>query len=110
MGKIAGILAAKGDLDEALRILREEELPVYEKLGARRDVMTCRWGIAVYLQRRGQPGDEEQADALLQLAHEAAVAMALPEAAQIRGFMKRPPSSPAGDDGSAPGKPHPPRQ
>ncbi|MBI5094924.1 MAG: metallophosphoesterase, partial [Candidatus Hydrogenedentes bacterium] len=30
---IADILAARGDLDEALRIREEEELPVYEKLG-----------------------------------------------------------------------------
>jgi len=29
-GKIADILAERGDLDGALRIRREEELPVYE--------------------------------------------------------------------------------
>jgi hypothetical protein len=33
MGKIADILQSRGDLDEALRIRREEELPVYERLG-----------------------------------------------------------------------------
>ena len=33
MGKIADILQARGELDEALRIRREEELPVYERLG-----------------------------------------------------------------------------
>ena len=33
MGKIADILQARGDLDEALRIRREEQLPVYERLG-----------------------------------------------------------------------------
>src|SRR3712207_7252637 len=32
-GKIADILQARGELDEALRIRREEELPVYERLG-----------------------------------------------------------------------------
>jgi tetratricopeptide (TPR) repeat protein len=36
LGKVADILAARGDLDEALRILREEELPVYERLGGAR--------------------------------------------------------------------------
>ena len=33
MGRIADILYARGELDEALRIRREEELPVYERLG-----------------------------------------------------------------------------
>jgi hypothetical protein len=33
MGKIADILQSRGDFDEALRIWREEVLPVYERLG-----------------------------------------------------------------------------
>jgi hypothetical protein len=33
MGKVADILKARGELDEALRIPKQEELPVYEKLG-----------------------------------------------------------------------------
>ena len=33
MGRVADILQARGALDEALRIRREEELPVYERLG-----------------------------------------------------------------------------
>jgi len=33
MGQIADILQARGEVDEALRIRREEELPVYERLG-----------------------------------------------------------------------------
>ncbi len=33
-GKIADILHACGELDEAIRIWREEVLPVYERLGA----------------------------------------------------------------------------
>jgi hypothetical protein len=32
-GRIADILQARGQLDEALRIRQEEELPVYERLG-----------------------------------------------------------------------------
>ncbi len=32
-GKIAEILQARGELDEALRIRREEQLPVFERLG-----------------------------------------------------------------------------
>ena len=33
MGKIADILQARGQLDEALRIRQDDELPVYERLG-----------------------------------------------------------------------------
>jgi len=33
MGKIADILQARGQLDEALKIRTDEELPVYERLG-----------------------------------------------------------------------------
>ena len=33
MGRIADILQGRGETDEALRIRREEELPVYERLG-----------------------------------------------------------------------------
>lgn len=33
MGKVADVLQDRGELDEALRIRREEELPVYERLG-----------------------------------------------------------------------------
>jgi hypothetical protein len=33
MGKVADILEARGQLDEARRIRREEELPVYDRLG-----------------------------------------------------------------------------
>ncbi|MFZ0210506.1 MAG: hypothetical protein WAL59_31125 [Roseiarcus sp.] len=33
MGKIADILQARGDLDQAVKIRREDELPVFERLG-----------------------------------------------------------------------------
>ena len=37
MGKIADILQDRGQLDEALKIRNEEELPVYERLGGVRE-------------------------------------------------------------------------
>jgi hypothetical protein len=37
MGKITDILQARGELDEALRIRREEQLPVFERLGEARE-------------------------------------------------------------------------
>ena len=53
MGKIADILQARGDLDEALRIRREEELPVYERLGDVRARAVTMGKIADILQARG---------------------------------------------------------
>ena len=37
MGQIADILYRRGDLDEALRIRREEQLPVFDRLGDARE-------------------------------------------------------------------------
>ena len=42
MGIIADIAYDPGELDEALRIRREIELPVYERLAARRHRRTVR--------------------------------------------------------------------
>ncbi len=54
MGQIADILQARGQLDEALRILKEEELPVYERLGDVRSRAMTMGKIADILVRRGQ--------------------------------------------------------
>ena len=53
MGKIADILSARGELDEALRIRREEELPVYERLGDVRERAVTMGNIADILYARG---------------------------------------------------------
>ena len=53
MGRIADILQARGALDEALRIRREEELPVYERLGDVRSRAVTMGKIADILQARG---------------------------------------------------------
>ena len=52
-GEIADILSARGDLDEALRIRREEELPVYERLGDVRSKAVTMGQIADILSARG---------------------------------------------------------
>ena len=55
IGKIADILQARGQLDEALKLRNyKEQLPVYERLG---DVRSRAWTmgrIADILQARGQ--------------------------------------------------------
>ena len=53
-GLIADILQARGQLDEALKIRNEEELPVYERLGDVRSRAVTMGKIADILQARGQ--------------------------------------------------------
>ena len=45
-GKIADILQARGNLDEALRIRQEDQLPVYEQLGEVREIAITKGKIA----------------------------------------------------------------
>jgi tetratricopeptide (TPR) repeat protein len=52
-GDLADVLQARGELDEALRIRREEELPVYEALGDKRLIAVTMGQIADVLQARG---------------------------------------------------------
>ena len=54
MGQIADILQARGQLDEALKIRTDEELPVYERLGDVRERAVTMGQIADILQARGQ--------------------------------------------------------
>ncbi len=53
-GELAGLLESIGDLDEALRIYREEELPVYERLGDVWARAVTLGKIADVLQARGE--------------------------------------------------------
>jgi phosphopentomutase len=57
MGRIADVLQARGQLDEALRIRQEEELPVYERLGDVRAKAITMGKISDILQAQGQ-GDQ----------------------------------------------------
>ena len=56
-GRIADILEARGELDEALRVRTEEELPVYERLGDVRARAITQGQIADILQARGEFDD-----------------------------------------------------
>jgi hypothetical protein len=57
MGKIADILESRGEPDEALRIRREEELPVFERLGDVRERAVTMGKIADILESRGEPDE-----------------------------------------------------
>jgi tetratricopeptide (TPR) repeat protein len=54
LDELAGLLASIGELDEALRIRQEEELPVYERLGDVRERAVTLGKIADVYQARGQ--------------------------------------------------------
>lgn len=53
MGKLADIFTLRGDLDGALRIRTEEQLPAFEALGDRREVAITKGKIADILATRG---------------------------------------------------------
>ncbi len=88
-GKIADILAMQGDLDEALRIQREEVLPVFERLGDVQLLIVGRANLAMTLLRRGQDGDRAEARELLRLALAEARRLQLPEAGRIEAIIAR---------------------
>jgi tetratricopeptide (TPR) repeat protein len=54
VGLLADILEARGELDEALRIRREEQLPVYDRLGDVRERAVTMGKVADILQVRGE--------------------------------------------------------
>ncbi|NUQ71608.1 MAG: hypothetical protein HUU17_12420 [Chthonomonadales bacterium] len=88
MGRIADILQLRGDLDEALRIRREEALPVYERLGDVRALLVGRVYLAFILKQRGKPEDGPEIERLMRQALADARRLRIPEAEQIQGFMR----------------------
>jgi len=89
MGRIAGILQAGGRFDEALKILKEDELPVYERLGYVHELLVGRTNLAITFLRRAQEGDRGEALELLNLALAEARRLNLPEALQIEQLIEK---------------------
>ncbi|MGK3967685.1 tetratricopeptide repeat protein [Sorangium sp. So ce118] len=54
LGQLANVLQARGELDEALRIRQQEELPVYERLGDVRSRAVVLGNVADILEARGE--------------------------------------------------------
>jgi tetratricopeptide (TPR) repeat protein len=86
-GKLADILEARGQLDEALRIRREYELPVFERLGDVRERAITQVKIAMLLLRMALRRHE--AESLLREAHVTLAGMGLPEAKQVSELMRQ---------------------
>ncbi len=53
-GRIADTLEMRGELEEALRIRKEEEIPVYERLGDMRSLAMAKGAISDILQMHGE--------------------------------------------------------
>jgi hypothetical protein len=86
---VADILQARGEFDEALRIRREEVLPVYERLGDVRELLVGRTKLALTLVERGHPTDQREISTLLQLALRDARRLRLPEAQEIASVVRQ---------------------
>jgi hypothetical protein len=89
LGQIADVQMKRGELDEAMRILREEELPVYEKLGDVRSLLVGRANLAMSLYQQGRAEDRAEIDRLLALALAEADRLRIPEADQIRDIQRQ---------------------
>ena len=88
LGKIADILAQRGQLDEALRIHQQEELPVYEQLGDIHGQAISRTNIAGLLWQRNADGDRSRAAELFTQALQAARQLQMAEVARIEAVMR----------------------
>ena len=68
---------------------REEELPVYERLGDMRSLLICRANIGMNYLARGSAGDRHNALQLLNMAFQDAQRLKLPEAGQFARIIQQ---------------------
>jgi hypothetical protein len=88
-GRVADIFQARGELDKALDIQQQEQLPVYERLGDVRELLLCRTKIAVLLHEMDTETNKEDIEQQLYLALADAQRLKLPgETEWIEGIMK----------------------
>jgi hypothetical protein len=89
LGKIADVLARRGELDEALRIRTEEELPAYVRLDSLRDVIVGRVNVALVLLKRGRGEDIPVARDHLVWSFQAAAERGYKEADEIADIFRK---------------------
>lgn len=70
-----------------MRIRREEQISVYERLGDVHSLLMGRANLAITLLKRGEPEDGPEIHTLLQQALADAERLRLPEAKSIRGLI-----------------------
>ena len=87
MGKIADILASRGEVEAALRIRYEEQLPVYEQLGDVHALLVTRANLAIGLWQQDAQINQAEIQRLLCLALHDARRMQIVEAQQIEQIL-----------------------
>lgn len=87
-GELASVYEARGETERALQTLRDKALPMLERLGFRRELLLYRMATARCLRTRNQAGDVQEAEQLLRLALKDAEYMRIPEADEIRTFLR----------------------
>ena len=88
-GIIAHVLEARGELDEALRVRREEEMPVYERLSDVQCMVITHVNIAMLLLKRGREEDHTEAQEHLVWAYQAAAGRGYKEAGQVADILRQ---------------------
>ena len=86
-GAIADILMARGQLDEALRIRREEEIPVYERLGDVRSLLISNVKISQTLHQINAKTHKKEIQERMRKALHDAKNMQIPEVETIIEMM-----------------------
>ena len=89
LGKIADIYHARGDLDGALKIRQEEELPVFEKLGDVRELLVARANIALTMLARNRQDDVPEIVSLLVWSYRTAAERGFAEAVQLEQILRK---------------------
>ena len=89
LGKIADIYQARGDLDGALKIRQEEQLPVFEKLGDVRALLMARANIALTMLARNRQDDVPEIVSLLVWSYRTAAERGFAEAVQLEQILRK---------------------
>jgi hypothetical protein len=70
-----------------MKILSEQVLPTFERLGVAHDLLKARISLAQLHLARSHPGDRDTAAHLLRLARASAESLQVPEAARIHALQ-----------------------
>jgi len=100
--KSADLLLARGEIDQALRLYREEVMPLFAQCQDARELLICRTKIAIAYLARGSAEDRRQAVAYLTQALADAKRLGIPEVRTIEALLAKantPPAAPKTGNG-----------
>lgn len=99
MASIATAQGQLGQLDAAIRTLRDDVLPVFQQSGSMLELASDQARLALYLRNRNGPGDRAEADRLAHVALQNLEGMDFSVAAQLRKAIQKA-LQPQGREGS----------